>query len=79
MRRRAGAGVEDMQAAGGELAAAAGIGAGREVGGEPALELERQAPAHDAGAVDGIEEGPAAGVVDVALDEADHGPAHEGE
>ena len=68
-----GAGVEDMHAARGKRAGAAGIGIGREVFGEVLLELEREPGSHDADAVDGIDDGLAVGVEDVARGVVQHG------
>ena len=68
-----GAGVEDEAAPGPDLAARAGVPVGVEICRETMPELEGESLAHDADAVDGIDEGLAAGVEDVALGETDHG------
>ena len=76
--REPGAGVEDEAAPGPDARARAGVPVGLEVGREAMLELEGEALAHDADAVDGIDEGLAAGGEEVALDETDHGAAPVG-
>ena len=68
-----GAGVEDEAAPGPNRAPAAGVPIGLVVGREAMPELEGEPPAHDADAVDGIDEGLAAGLEEVASSETDHG------
>ena len=67
--------IEGMneQLAGAEQVGAAGLAVTGVVGGETVLELFRQALAHDADAVDGVDEGLGVVVQDVTGKVGDHG------